>query len=110
MKRFSNALGITIITAPLVLTTAMLFTSFAKRNPKFKHVDNSFFTIVETNDEDGLWEEVAGSVIFGSISETISIGLTIGIGILPLESTREEKEAIESRKIRQKKLESTGKW
>ena len=53
---------------------------------------------------------MAGTVVLGSVSEVITIAFSISTGILPLESTKEEREAIKSCKIKQKKLEETIKW
>ena len=108
-KQFSNALGIITITAPLVLTSIILGAIIVKKNPKFKNIDSNFFSIGET-EEESPWEKVAGTVVLGSVCEAITIAFSISTGILPLESTKEEREAIKSCKIKQKKLEETIKW
>ncbi len=108
-KQLNNALGIIIIVAPMVLTSIILGTILVKKNPKFKNIDSNFFTIGET-EEELPWEKVAGTVVLGSVSEVIILAFSISTGILPLESTKEEREAIKSCKIKQKKLEETIKW
>lgn len=108
-KQFSNALGIITITAPLVLTSIILGAIIFKKNSKFKNIDSNFFSIGET-EEELPWEKVTGTVVLGSVGEVITIAFSISTGILPLESTKEEGEAIKSCKIKQKKLEETIKW